>query len=279
MEKLADNCISDIISFTSPVDASVFSVISKRFKTTSESDTVWNKLLPSDIQQILSRSSSSIPVFPTKKDLYLSLSDSPILLDGGKLSFWLEKKTGKKCFMVSAQELTFTGLHHTSGFMRVPEGVVSRFTEMASLHFNGGELELYGISGKVCRQMLSEETLYSCHLVMSPLSEDDVLPAVVVSRLFIDDESREVVRERVFPVVGFGNDRGRRSDGWSEVELGTFFNVGRNILPSVPAELQMSFSIAQFPPHFGLGTIIVQGIEFRTYDCRAPMNIVNFKRT
>ncbi|XP_019180198.1 PREDICTED: F-box protein At2g02240-like [Ipomoea nil] len=267
MEKLADNCISDIISFTSPVDASVFSVISKRFKTTSESDTVWNKFLPSDIQQILSRSSSSIPlVFPTKKDLYLSLSDSPILLDGGKLSFWLEKKTGKKCFMVSAQELTFTGLHHTSGFMRVPEGVVSRFTEMASLHFNGGELELFGISGKMCRQMLSEETLYSCHLVytMSPLSEDDVLPALVVSRLFVDDESREVVQGRGFRVVGFGHDPGRRSDGWLEVELGTFFNDGRNIFPSATAELQMSFSIAQFPPHFGLGTIIVQGIEFRT---------------
>ncbi|XP_019180196.1 PREDICTED: F-box protein At2g02240-like [Ipomoea nil] len=268
MEKLADNCISDIISFTSPVDASVFSVISKRFKTTSESDTVWNKFLPSDIQQILSRSSSSIPlVFPTKKDLYLSLSDSPILLDGGKLSFWLEKKTGKKCFMVSAQELTFTGQHHTSGSMRVPEGIVSRFTETASLHINGGgELELYGISGKVCRQMLSEETLYSCHLVytMSPLSEIDVLRALVESRLFVDDESREVVRERVFRVVCFGKDPWRRSDGWLEVDLGTFFNVGRNIIPSAPADLQMSFSIAQFPPHFGLGRIIVQGIEFRT---------------
>lgn len=82
--KLPGDCISEIISFTSPVDASVFSVISKRFKSESESDTVWNKFLPSDIQDVISRSSSPLE-FPTKRDLYLSLSNSRILLDGGKL--------------------------------------------------------------------------------------------------------------------------------------------------------------------------------------------------
>nr|GMD75935.1 F-box protein At2g02240-like [Ipomoea batatas] len=38
MEQLPDDCISEIVSFTSPVDAAVFSAISKRFKASSESD-------------------------------------------------------------------------------------------------------------------------------------------------------------------------------------------------------------------------------------------------
>lgn len=82
--KLPEDSISQIISFTSPVDASVFCVISKRFKKASESDAVWNKFLPSDIEDIVSRSSTPL-VFRTKRDLYLTLSNSPILIDGGKL--------------------------------------------------------------------------------------------------------------------------------------------------------------------------------------------------
>ncbi|XP_019229352.1 PREDICTED: F-box protein SKIP3-like isoform X2 [Nicotiana attenuata] len=81
---LPEGCISEIISFTSPKDAATSSAISRGFKSAAESDVVWGKFLPSDYQHIISRSNSLL-VSPSKKELYFSLCDSPILTDGGKL--------------------------------------------------------------------------------------------------------------------------------------------------------------------------------------------------
>ncbi|KAG5531267.1 hypothetical protein RHGRI_026022 [Rhododendron griersonianum] len=81
---LPEGCISQILSLTSPRDACRSSAISSLFKAAADSDGAWEKFLPSDYRQIMSRSVSPV-AFPTKKHLYLSLCDSPLLLDGGKL--------------------------------------------------------------------------------------------------------------------------------------------------------------------------------------------------
>nr|XP_016461645.1 PREDICTED: F-box protein SKIP3-like isoform X3 [Nicotiana tabacum] len=83
---LPEGCISEILSFTSPKDAVSSSAISRGFKSAAESDVVWEKFLPSDYQHIISKSDSLL-VSSSKKELYFSLCDSPILTDGGKLMF------------------------------------------------------------------------------------------------------------------------------------------------------------------------------------------------
>ncbi|KAF3647749.1 F-box protein [Capsicum annuum] len=104
---LPEGCVSNILSFTSPKDVAISSATSWGFNSAAESDVIWNKFLPDDYEDVISRYVSP-QIFPSKKELYFSLRDSAILIDGGKLSFSLEKKTGKKCFMISARELAIS---------------------------------------------------------------------------------------------------------------------------------------------------------------------------
>jgi len=82
-EKLPDGCIATILSRTTPIVIGKLSVLSKIFRCAADSDDVWNHFLPSDISSILSQS-PSLANIPTKKALYLTLSDRPIIIDHGQ---------------------------------------------------------------------------------------------------------------------------------------------------------------------------------------------------
>lgn len=86
-EELPEGCIAAVLSSTTPVDACRLSFISKNFLSASDSDAVWNRFLPSDISSIISQF-PSLSNIPTKKDLYIALSDRPIIIDNGKKVFF-----------------------------------------------------------------------------------------------------------------------------------------------------------------------------------------------
>jgi hypothetical protein len=88
--ELPEGCIAAILSHTTPIDACRFSLISKTFCSAADSDAVWNQFLPSDpnfIDSIISHSPSLVNI-PSKKGLYLALSDRPIIIDNGKKVFF-----------------------------------------------------------------------------------------------------------------------------------------------------------------------------------------------
>ncbi|CAA7043799.1 unnamed protein product [Microthlaspi erraticum] len=103
-DSLPEECISNIISFTSPRDACVVASVSRAFKSAAKSDIAWEKFLPPEYASLVPRS----PDFSSKKDLYFSLCDDPVLIDDGKKRFWLEKANGKRCIMLSAVSLSIT---------------------------------------------------------------------------------------------------------------------------------------------------------------------------
>ncbi|XP_042505590.1 F-box protein At2g02240-like [Macadamia integrifolia] len=104
---LPEGCISNIISLTSPRDACRSSVISSVFRSATDSDSVWERFLPSDYQQILSSSVSPyLLLFSSKKELYLHLCNNPLLIDRGTKTLALEKCSGRKCYMIGAKELS-----------------------------------------------------------------------------------------------------------------------------------------------------------------------------
>ncbi|XP_031250059.1 LOW QUALITY PROTEIN: F-box protein PP2-B3-like [Pistacia vera] len=109
---LPEECLSQIISLTSPRDAAncKVSVVSPLFKSATDSDAVWERLLPSDYHEIVSDSvsSSELLVSLSKKDLYFHLCHNPILIKKGTMSFALDKESGKKCYMFGVTGLYIT---------------------------------------------------------------------------------------------------------------------------------------------------------------------------
>jgi len=127
-EGLPEGCIADILSRTTPADACRLSLVSKLFHSAAESDALWERFLPSDYRSIISQ--CMFPDYPSKKALYLALSDRPVIIDEGKKvivfgsnllccfglsincpicgmqSFQLERKSGKKIYMLAARSFS-----------------------------------------------------------------------------------------------------------------------------------------------------------------------------
>lgn len=87
LNALPEDCIANALSLTTPKDACRLSAVATTFRSAAHSDAVWERFLPSDYRQIISRSidgsDSLIRKFDSKKELYLHLCDHPVLIDGG----------------------------------------------------------------------------------------------------------------------------------------------------------------------------------------------------
>ncbi|XP_059287303.1 F-box protein PP2-B10-like [Lycium ferocissimum] len=244
---LPKDCISEIFSLTSPKDAARSSIVSQGFKSIVESDVVWENFLPCDYQHIINISESFL-VYSSKKELYLSLCNTPILLDGSKLSFSLDKKTGKKFFMVAPKELVFSW-DHTSRYWGLSYYPESRFSEVA--YFPG--FRWLDIRGTIASQMLSKRTAYAVYLVfkLTPDAFDGLEIGNSVVR-FVNHEAEE--RQKVRRIGFFSAQR--RADEWMEIEMGKFFN-------GVGEDGDVEARLMEIRRRFGIGGLLVHGVEFR----------------
>ncbi|KAK6138913.1 hypothetical protein DH2020_027353 [Rehmannia glutinosa] len=237
---LPEDCIANIISFTSPKDACRATAVSLGFKSAAESDAVWDRFLPPDYKEVVSGSNSPVTC-STKKEFYFSLCESPLLVDGGKMSFRLSRSTGKKCYMLCAREVEIAWIHTPMHWTwtSLPE---SRFAEVAEL-LSVCWLE---IRGTLRSQMLSPKTNYSAYLVfklsenhyglhcsskasVKVVKESTTKTEGDINTVYIVPPTNRRVkfrcrRPRLLPLR---NAEGRvpfsRTDGWLEIELGEFF--------------------------------------------------------
>ncbi|CAH9129759.1 unnamed protein product [Cuscuta epithymum] len=249
--KLPVDCISEILSLTSPAEVTTFSTISKRFKSASDSDTAWNKFVPSDIDDIISKSSTPPPFQlppPSKKHLFLSLSDNPIVLDAGKKMFYLDKCSGQKCVMIAPAELAFFGTNNNVHDLTSRPEPKARFKEVAELRVYYG---VFDICFKIPNQMLlSKETHYSCYLMYQVIDKYEAE----------SNEYSDSTIEALKDVPILGDNKRVEKDGWEEIEIKSFFNNGANgdddeLRVSVGVDwsyefimVQGKFTIDKFPP-------------------------------
>ncbi|KAF5729275.1 hypothetical protein HS088_TW21G01438 [Tripterygium wilfordii] len=270
LDQLPADCSANILSLTSPRDVGRFSVISSTLQSMADSDAVWNKFLPSDWQQILCRLVNSVD-YSSKKDLFLRLC-IPQLIDGGKKTFSLEKATGRKCYMLSARDLSITWAHNPLywSWKRCPD---SRFPEVAELR----TVWWLEINGSINTSLLSPETVYGAYFILKLADRAyglDSLPSEVSVEvgtlksqgsvyLRRQDSAKQCKVYFLNPVeaprtrVTEGEIRTlkKRQDGWMEVELGSFYNDG-----SI-GEVKMS--LKEVKGHHLKGGLIVGGIELR----------------
>ncbi|KAM3267335.1 F-box protein PP2-B10 [Capsicum chacoense] len=253
---LPEGCLSEILSFTSPEYTARLSASSRGFKSAAESDSVWEKFLPSDYQHIISKSNYLLSNSHSKKEIYFSLCDSPILTDDGKLSFSLDKKTGKKCYMVSARELVISW-GDTPRYWAWSSNPDSRFSEVANLRF----VCWLDMRGKIETRLLSKRTKYVAYLVFKLAGGYYGLETANAFVRFIDCESNDEAEERA-SVVSLSvqgpdeNQSKRRVDGWMEIEMGNFFN-------NAGEDGDVEARLMEIRRLLGKGGLIVQGMEFR----------------
>ncbi|KAM5571277.1 hypothetical protein ABKV19_011737 [Rosa sericea] len=269
-----EECIANIISLTTPADACRLSSISWSFRDAAESDRTWENFISPDIHRILSQSTSSsaTSVDPakskSKKEFYLNLCDNPVLIDNGKMSFSLDKWSGKKCYMISARALhvVWSGEKHSYWkWISVPE---SRFEEVACLN----SVCWLEIRGKIDMQMMSPSTLYKAYIVYK-LTADAYgfrVPVEVATRArdygfeykdldhdgFIEYPDKQ--RGCLDPDIQINGTLSpkERVDGWLEMELGEFLCQGEE-----DGELEMI--CAEMNDLCWKSGLIVQGIEVR----------------
>ena len=77
---LPEDCVFKIISFTTPKDASRTSLVCSALRVAGDSDVVWGNFLPSDLEDIISQSSSPTLNSLPEKQLYFHLCDHPLLV-------------------------------------------------------------------------------------------------------------------------------------------------------------------------------------------------------
>ncbi|KAM1039123.1 hypothetical protein ACFX13_034444 [Malus domestica] len=254
LEALPEGCKATVASLTTPPDACRLSAVSRGFRSAAESDAVWDRFLPPDVYTILGKSSvqpqspSSLPVPPcsssssswkSKKGLFLSLCDNPVLIDHGKMSFSVDKWSGKKCYMISARELMITwgDTPQYWEWICLPE---SRFDEVAEV-VHVWWLE---IRGKIDTRILSPATTYEAYLVFKlregaygfevpvkvTTGEDGESPIDNKnSTVFLDPEAgrrRQKKKKNNRKKEEMHRFPKERADSWSEVKLGEFFCPG-----------------------------------------------------
>ncbi|KVI01697.1 F-box protein PP2-B15-like [Cynara cardunculus var. scolymus] len=272
MEVLPEDCIAHVLSFGSPRDSCRSAVVASVFRDAAESEVLWGKFLPPDHRQIISRSVFPV-MFKSNKELFFKLS-TPILVDGGRRTFSIDKETGKKCYMLSARDLYIAWSANPLFWCWKPL-LQSRFGEAVELRMTSW-LE---IQGKIGTRVLSPDTIYGAYVVIEVAHYRayglDILPMEVSievgefhSRgtiiLSCDDCSKgtsERVCHRNEDNKGlgpkFGDDVPRkRMDGWLEIKLGEFYNDEKR-------EKDVKMRLREVDGVHLKGGLIVEGIEIR----------------
>ncbi|KAL0685201.1 hypothetical protein Bca4012_052049 [Brassica carinata] len=222
-DDLPEDCISNIVAFTSPRNACVSSSVSKTFESAARSDSVWEKFLPLDYTSLAPASRA----FSSKRELYFALCDH-FLIEDGKKSFWLEKGSGKKCVMLAARALwiTWGSSPEYWQWISMPE---SRFEEVAELR----NVCAFGMGGTMNTQVLSPGSHYSAYFVYKirnrrhgfrdlPIQVGVGFKGQDMPKNFIcfdvsNDVNKQWPRKELMKSE-------KREDGWIEAEIGDFFN-------------------------------------------------------
>ncbi|KAM7256808.1 hypothetical protein ACFE04_012549 [Oxalis oulophora] len=220
--KLPEDCLSQIISFTSPRDACRSSLVSPVFRSAADSDDVWDKFLPSDHHEITGTAINS-PVLAslTKKQLYFHLCRNPIPIANGTMSFMLDHENGGKCYMIGARALSIVW-GHDSRYWRWRSLPESRFSEAALLNC----VWWLDVKGKIEARKLSPQTLYAAYLVFKFVDGKVGFNRrpVQLHAHFEGSEDKNARTVYLDPSADSPRLSEEREGGWMEIEMGEFFD-------------------------------------------------------
>ncbi|KAI9180036.1 hypothetical protein LWI28_000492 [Acer negundo] len=173
---LPEGCIVAVISFTTPRDTCRLACVTTTFRSVADSDIVWDHFLPPEYSSSSSSSSSSTTWSPlSKKELYFRTCHN--LIHKGKMSFWFDLLSGKKCYMISSRELNIVEGDdiYEWGWYSIPEGVSISWWDQFDIPNNCRFPDVvkrvnmiqFEIGGKITTSLLSPMTTYVAYLVFA----------------------------------------------------------------------------------------------------------------
>ncbi|KAK4750930.1 hypothetical protein SAY87_004412 [Trapa incisa] len=277
MERLPGDCVSAVLSKTSPRDVGRLSAASSTFRSAAESEDLWEKFLPSNHLDIVARSEAPVK-FSTKKELFFGLCN-PRLVDNGRKARFL-------CWVDVSISLYFTFLRIHPLFFYVkqsfklerPTGRISYILSARELSITWSNDPMYWAWISMAESRigdLSPSTNYAAYLIMKLSSRAyglDAMPSetsvqvgdrVLCSELAYlqGSNSRKQGMEMQRKKVNAGDTRVpyQRADGWMEIHLGEFFTAGGH----EGTNKEVKASLKEVKGYQLKGGLVVEGIEFR----------------
>ncbi|CAL5056404.1 unnamed protein product [Urochloa decumbens] len=230
MACLPQELLMKVLLHITPQDACRAAAVSQDFRAILDSDTFWSCFVPNinDLPYLAFEAEVFYSRTLSQKEKFLCLSDHPILLADHQMSTWLDRKTGARCYMLSARVLNIAW-GDTPHYWRWIHLKDCSFTEAA---------ELLGVSwleirGKINSKMLSLNKTYAAYIVFK--LTDELYGRQDFSVLEASVGIGECRSTRKVCLHGDGDeDDGlplhpqKRADGWMEVEMGKFYNKEGN---------------------------------------------------
>lgn len=173
-------------------------------------------------------------------------------------SFALEKSSGKKSYVISAEELSILYGEEPDHWTwkSVPD---SRFSKVAELKV----ICRLEIKANLKTNILSPNTKYGFYFIMK-ISDQAFGLNSVAAEISVEIGNRKVVQNCVLDSMGMTNFEEKqrdqrlpykREDGWMEIEVGELYNGGD--------EEEVTVSLMEVKGCHVKGGLIIQGIEFR----------------
>ncbi|KAJ4806228.1 F-box protein PP2-B11 [Rhynchospora pubera] len=257
ISRLPVDCLSRIISLTSPIDACRCSVVSTFFRSAAAADVVWEHFLPADLDNILSQTLDK-PVFVSKKDLYFHLSNEGILVDDGKMILSLDRLTGAKICMLSTRAVDIIWGWDVRYWQYVPNHD-SRFSEVAQL------MIVWWLELRItlsCKN-LTPKTRYAAYFIFKLEDDSNGFDLPIEANIAVGDQEtqhkvclqprNDTARHSINNPIRYPQ---VRADQWSEVEIAVFFNDGEE-------DDHFSANVEETRGLWAKKGLIFYGIEFR----------------
>ncbi|KAF7150088.1 hypothetical protein RHSIM_Rhsim02G0055000 [Rhododendron simsii] len=217
LSALPECLLTAILSRTSPRDVCRSSAASKELRSVAESDTVWERFLPSDHGDIISGLAYDPTAFSTKKQLYESLTE--IVLNDGERRFKIDKASGKKRVVLEARELAITwgSFPEYWEWIRLPRTRSSEVPEPP-------EERLFDLKGKIEARLLSPETTYVAYLMFKTWASYGSLGRARTCVRFAGKKGDGYETTNIVNLEPPKSSHLRkRTEGWMEIALGEFF--------------------------------------------------------
>ncbi|KAF3338396.1 putative F-box protein PP2-B12 [Carex littledalei] len=258
ISRLPQDCLSRVISLTSPRDACRCSTVCTFFKSAADADAVWEHFFPTDLGHLLSTTVDQ-PVFTSKKDLYYHLSTRGILVDDGKMCLKLDRSSGAKIYMLSAtRAVAITWGDNLLYWQHVPN-LESRFSEVQHLVLVWW-LEISAIFR--CKN-LTPKMRYGAYFIFKLDDNSNGLDLPLEATIaFHHKESLHRICLEARNGMSRQNPNNQikypqvRDDQWSEVEIGEFYYDGEE-------DDQVGVRVLETKELWAKRGLIFNGIEFR----------------